>query len=366
MNAERLHAVVAAASEELDELSVVGNLNALLEGLQGLASQPNDATSQQHVSEARTALRNLQSAASNEWSAADRAVIEELGVAEAMGLSLVDRVEEVLSTNEMTPSVAVSELTPVVERVREVHDQLRSLDLALSFFGIGSDEPGGEAEIIFAIPREAVHEELAELGQELNYLARILGPFQELATGTRGPIQVESISSSLFGLELLAVPAFAYGVARAVNEILSVYKNVLEIREARQRLRESGVPDEALAGVEQHANQAIEDRNAALAAELVDELAVASLDEGRRNELIIELRLSLNAIANRLDRGYSIDVRAPSPDESPGGEGDEDQAQVESDPASAEFQRRIRDLAPRLRHEHPIGASILGLEEGEP
>jgi hypothetical protein len=126
----------------------------------------------------------------------------------------------------------------------------------------------------------------------------------------------------------------------------------------------SGVPEIALASVDEHANQAVAERNEALAEELVDGLPVAdSIDEGRKNELVIEIRMSLNAIANRIDRGYDIDVRAPKPPEEPAsGEGDADTPSPD-ELARVNYQRQIRELSPRLRAERPSGASILALPE---
>lgn len=366
MNTERLHAVARAIKNEFETMGLIANLDTLVAGLQGLANQPSDAASQQQISSARTELQRLAAAASNAWPSSDRQIAAELGLDRVLGTQLLDQIEVVLARNEITPSVAVAEITPVAEEVRNAHAQLTALVAALAFFNVGADEPAGDAEIIFTIPREAVHEDLQELGDEFKALWRILAPFQELVTGSRSGIPVESISSSAFGLELLAVPAFAYGVARAVNEILTVYKNVLEIREARQRLKESGVPDDALASIDEHANQAISQRNESLAHELVEELPVAAtINEGRRNELEIEIRLSLNAIANRIDKGYDIDVRAPAPaPDQADGEEEGSAQQEELDRLS--FQRKIRDLSPQLRSGHPAGASILALPEGPP
>ena len=75
--------------------------------------------------------------------------------------------------------------------------------------------------------------------------------------------------------------------------------------------------------------------------------------------------MSLNSIANRIDKGYDIDVRAPAPAPD---QPEEDEAgsapQEELDRLS--FQRKIRELSPQLRAEHPAGASILALPEGPP
>jgi len=364
MNAERLHAVAVLVKAELDTLGVLSSLDQLVAGLQGLANQPTDASAQQQISDARTGLQTLSTAASNDWASSDRQTAEELGLDVVIGERLLERVESVLARNEMTPAVAVGEITPIAEEVGSATAQLSALVTALEYFSIGADEPTGDAEIIFTIPRDAVHEELSELGEEFKELWRILAPFQELVTGSRSGISVESISSSAFGLELLAIPAFAYGVARAVNEILTVYKNVLEIREARQRLKESGVPDDALASVDEHANQAIAERNKDLAQELVEELPVAqTIDEGRRNELVIEIRLSLNAIANRIDKGYDIDVRAPEPPAVELGEDEEGDPPSPEELAQYAYQREIRQLSPQLRADRPTGASILALPE---
>jgi len=364
VNAERLHLVAQAIRTELQEMRTLPSIEQLLTGLQGLANQPSDAASQQQISEARTALRLLVNAPSNSWPVSDRQVAEDLGVADLMGEPLMERVEAVLSVNEMTPAVAAAEIEPIAEDLRQATMQLDALVGALDYFDISRDESAPEAEIIFTIPRSAVHQDLRELGDEFAELSRILAPFQEIVTGTRSGIPVESISSSAFGLELLAIPAFAYGVARAVNEILTVYKNILEIREARNRLKESGVPDDALAQVDDHANQAMQTRNDALASELLAELPVAeSLDEGRRNELVIELRLSLNAIANRIDKGYEIDVRAPEPEDAPEGEEEADPV-LDPELTPADFQRQIRVISPQLRAERVGGAAILELPEG--
>lgn len=351
--------------DEIDTLAITPSLDALLAGLQGLVNSPGDAASQQQLSDARTALQQLATAPSNIWPSSDRQLCEELGIDDLLGDQLLERIEGVLTRNEMTPAVAVAELTPMIEQVKNLHAQLNAMAAAFAHFGLGADEPRGDAEIVLTIPRDAVHEDLKELGDEFKELWLILAPFQELVTGSRSGIPVESISSSAFGLELLAVPAFAYGVARAVNEILSVYKNVLEIREARQRLKESGVPDGALAGVDDFANQAIATRNAELARELVDELPVAStIDEGRRNELVIDINLSLNALANRIDKGYDIDVRAPEPPPEPEDHADDEGPDLSEEGQRLEFQRQIRAISPSLRADRPIGASILALPEG--
>jgi hypothetical protein len=365
VNTERFRVIAGEVLDEMSSLQLLSNLESLVAGLDVLASQPSDAAAQARISEARTALQALENAPSNEWPASDRQVLDELSISDVLGDRLLASIEEILSRNEITPAVAASEIRPAFDRARSVNASLEAIVAAFNFFGIQPPRIGTDAEIVVAIPRDAVHEHLGELGREFEELWRIIAPFQELMTGSRGDVSVASISSSMFGLELLVIPAMAYGIARAVNEILSVYKNILDIRLARQQLRDSGVPDDALSAVDEHANSIMSTNNEALATTLVAELPVApSIDEGRKNELAIEIRLSLNAIANRIDKGYEIDIRAP---DEPTKDTDEAESSDETPLNSGEqlrFREELRDLSRRLRNFKVEGASILTLPEG--
>ncbi len=72
------------------------------------------------------------------------------------------------------------------------------------------------------------------------------------------------------------------------------------------------------------------------------------------------MEFSLNGFANRIDKGYDIDVRAPAPESDNGGESGEVPPEIAM---QHEYQRKIRELAPELRINHPRGASILELPE---
>jgi hypothetical protein len=101
-----------------------------------------------------------------------------------------------------------------------------------------------------------------------------------------------------------------------------------------------------------------------LANTLVEEHAAPTLDEGRRNELRIAITLSLNAIANRVDRSYHIDVRAGLPPEEDSGEDDE--AGPTEDPATVAAREAVLARQEGLRYMNLTGSPILELPEGSP
>ncbi len=107
-------------------------------------------------------------------------------------------------------------------------------------FDIEEEEPApGEFEIGFLIPRDAVGNELGELGEELVELKKeILGPIQELATGTRTDVTVSMISSSEFQVFLEVLPDVAAMLSQIVVELYQAYERIMSIREKLAGLRE--------------------------------------------------------------------------------------------------------------------------------
>src|SRR5207244_5321937 len=85
-------------------------------------------------------------------------------------------------------------------------------------------------------------------------------------------------------------------------------KALLEIRKSQAELRRQGVPQERLQGIEEYANSFMETGMDQLVGRIVETYCVTA-DEKRRNELSNGLRISLNKIANRIDRGYNIEIR---------------------------------------------------------
>jgi hypothetical protein len=101
----------------------------------------------------------------------------------------------------------------------------------------------------------------------------------------------------------------------------------------------------------------------------VDELAKTLVAEasdhlpaGRSFEFEIDVRRSLRQLANRIDEGYSIEVRAFVPPD----EQDQDAAEGEAPPnAEIETARAITDRQQRMRRMNLTGRRILELPEGD-
>lgn len=364
MNVDRLHSIAKAVSAEIQGIDLAGKMAALQSALTNQANSPQEPSYQQTVATSRQALVDvLAIAPSDSYTPTWRQAMEELGFDNLLGAELLGRIDEIFNRNQITTSVARDEITQLTTDLQELVNALQSMLESFAYFKISTEdlEPG-EAEVGVLIPRPAVKEELPELGEEFQELQKILSPFLELAEGSRPPLKVRTISSSDYTVYVAMAPGAALSLATALDRILDVYKKILDIRASHQQLADQGVPPEVLAPLKDHANKRMADETERLASEMVDASAAVA-DSGRANELKIEVRLSLNALANRIDHGYNLDVRAqPEPEPEPS---DEETESAAEGWANREALRRINNLAPNLAFVNRTGKPILSLPEGE-
>lgn len=342
--------------DDLQATGVVATMQQLRDALRNQVNAPQEPTYQQQVS---TALQQLAEARGHAFPPTWEQALEELGIQGLLGQQLVDAVREIFERNQITPSVALEEIQALTGRLEATVAALDQLLAALSHFRVGSEDlDAGEAEVGILIPRDVIDNELGQLGGEFVELQKLLRPFLEVATGSRPAVEVRAISSTDFGVFLDIAPEAAAFIAVAVERVVALYKTLLEVRTLRQGLRDQGVPDASLVGVDEHANEHMTTGIATAVDELVD--SKTGIESGRKNELKTELRWALNAFANRIDKGYNIDVRAGEPEQTDT-DADADGASVDE---LAKAFRLIADVSPGLRFINRSGDPILSLPEG--
>src|SRR5680860_624641 len=358
VNAERLHAIANELREELEEAETRTLLDQLAEGLNNLAESPKQPGPQKQVSEAREKLvAGLSKSRSNEVSPAEEQEIDEMGIGDLLGNSLGGQIEHILSANEITPSSAANGVAEIRDRVQGLWTSLNQMGSAMDFLKIGTEELSpGEFEISFLIPRAQVDNGLERLGNEFKELKKIVAPFSELADEGRAEVQVRAISSSEFQVFIESTPGSTLLFVGALRQILGLYKEIRDIRKSHQDL--SGkLPDEILKPMEDYVSDTMEPKIREIAEDVVSKAKLD--DQDRLNELTTELTKQLNALIERVDRGFDVNVRAGEiPEEV---EGDVEEEEV-VDRTTREAAEQIIEAQPGLEFMNVSGKPILHLE----
>ncbi len=151
------------------------------------------------------------------------------------------------------------------------------------------------------------------------------------------------------GMAQAAAAAFAY----AAERITLAYKNLLEAREIKARLQALEMPANHIEQFERLLNERMAHTVEQVSIE-VEQKFFRVDDDLRRQELKNAVRVSLRGLANRIDKGYNIDVRIGPPT-------DEQKADAETAAAI----RTIEAASVSLQFMRLGGEPILMLDEGE-
>lgn len=356
MNAERLHAICSVLKKEMDSQGIVNSIQTLTSLLGQVANNPQQT---QKLGQVLTQLyKKLENAQSDSFSPAWRQVLEEIGGSDLLGNNLANRLHEIMERNEITPSIAFEEVQDIAKSIQAFKTAVDNVVSGLKGIQIGAEElEPGECEIGVLIPREAVHSNMVEFGEELKELDFILGTFSEVASGKRQTFDIKTISSSDLMVFLYAIPPVAACIAHAAEKIITLYKTLLEIKKLKGDLKKQGLAEEEMEGITEHAASKMKCGIEELTAEIIEEYYKGT-DGGRKNELKNAVRIALNKLANRIDQGFNIEVRAEPLEVK-----DLEEEEQRGPDKNAKYLKTVVDAGKTLRFMKPEGDRLLRLPE---
>jgi len=363
MNAERLNLVAKGILGDIRISQSEVLIDQLKEHLLNQISNPTKAEYQKSVSSTLGKLtRSLEKAPSNDFAPTWIQAIEKFNASELLGEKLRQNLESIFARNKITPSAAHDEILEIAAQIKKLKKTLTQIVYGLTTLNIGEVQlDPNQCEIGIFIPREFIKNNLENFVNELFEIRRILDIFSEINTGSRPGFEIREISSSDLTIFLEALPAVGLMLAVTLERLIIVYQRILDIKIKRKELQALEVPGKSLRGIEDYANESMEKE--------IDKLAPALLDRflggdksgaGRKNELEIELKSSLRKIANRLDRGFNIEVRVETPIENEKEESSNESQEVPS------IIEEINSKSKILQFLKVGGTPILSLSESNP
>lgn len=357
MNAERLHALAYLLNDDLNRIELSGRLQGLIDSLQEMINQADENHQQMMAGALDAVYAALDESVVNTLSPAWIQLLKEMGCHEFLGPQLREKLVGCINQNQITPSLAQEKIRTWHSEIERLTGALSEITNALPQINIGREElEPGQCELGFLVPREVVNNNLSEYVKELRQFELIFRTFSEITTGKAEEFKVRTISSDLI-VYLEAMPAVAAAVAVALERMIAVYKELLEICKLRNELSAQQVSDEELKAIDTHINTKMDKAIETLTREIMAEYYQQS-SKTRKNELTHALRISLNKLANRIDRGYNIEVRVAELPQG-GGEGQENAEPSED----ARHFETIKKAAPNLQFMHADGEPVLSLSE---
>lgn len=343
MNVEKLYLVLRMFKSDYDELKIREKIRETLTLLSQARDSPNDPNISNKFKEKYPKLLDLlDDCESNDATPTELKLMEELGINNSIGIGLKGEIIDIISRNNITPSIAVTELEKLLNELDELYKTTDSLINSFAYFNLEFDVlKDNEYEIGLSIPETYMKSNLQAVTKEMQELDKALKTINEISADDTSSFEIKSISKSVFQISFVSVAATASFIAIALERITNIYKNILEIKVLKDKLAEKKVPKKLIAPLEEFIKERVKLEVDIIAENLVKEYYKKEND-GRKNELITSLKNALGYIAERINKGATFEVRGGKPKSPVSEEGIEETPEYKK--ALNEYNKRIKEV----------------------
>lgn len=314
MNLGRFHFAINFIVKEFDNFAIIQKLNTLQSALQNSISSPNEQNTKAFREAYSDLAKTLESCKTNDATPTEKKIFDEIGASQYIGIGLLKKISRIISDNNITPANAFEEIKILILRIDEFHNYINSINIVFKELKIEYYElKTNEAQIGIAIPPELINSNLEGLEKEAHEFNRVFKTFYEVVGERVESIKIRTLSSSDFELFLASIPIVAALLATAIERIVALYKNVLEIKKLRYELAKQKVPKKNIKPVEEYENSVVNQGLEDISKALIEENYKG--EEGRKNELRTGLKMALRILADRIDHGVLVEVKVGEPEE---------------------------------------------------
>ena len=314
MELSRFHAAIDQIANDYKKNEIEPKLASLVANLASLGANPGNPSVSQAFKDQLDTLRSTLSKSVLNIAEGDLLnTIVDHGLAPYVGNGLFDAIKTVLDENQLTPSLAATEIEKLrVETIKTLNGVL-TINTAFTEMGVEYWELDAEqTEMLINLPMDQESKTLEDLAKEAKDWHQICRAIAETFDPEVNRVTIRTVATGSILLYLAAVPPFIFGVAKCLKAVNQVLAEVIKMKALYKQLVESKVPDDVLKGFENHNSGKAKTDLEHLAHTLVEE-HYKGQDEGRKNELKNSLSISLQRLSQKLATGAKVSLRLAPP-----------------------------------------------------
>lgn len=328
------------------------NISALVEAvgaaIDSMQADPSGEGPRQMLTTALDKLRDLCEPQSPiEASESFRRTAQHAGLAAYQPEAIQHSVEALLSESPLVTSQVRQRINELRAGIKSAIVTIDSVADALEAVGVSTpDRLGNRCEVELHLPEEVFKSDLNELNEELKHWIRLFKALQEVSAGKTDQLPITGMSEGSLDVYVSLDPEGAKALLIVLAAVWYGLKERVRHKEARERLEEQEMPQEAIDIIAEKEKVIIENTFEQKAAEILQRFE-GQYQENRANELKTSLKNGMRHLAESLQVGSSVDVVPPQIDyEDESSEGEEEEVEESlGEGAIAE----IRQLRSELR-----------------
>jgi len=325
MHVGLFHGALESIKQEYEYNGIVELLSGLQISLKQSISQPTPESATAFKENYTEISRILSSCKSNYATPTRRMIYDEIKATPNIGVGLLTKIKNIISANQVVPanalteiSVLAQELTTFITSINNIIHEFESLEIEYEILEPGSFEGG------ISIPRDIISPSLDDLAKEFSNIDTFIKTIKEIVGDDPTSVGVKTITLSEWQVFIELIPEAAACGALAIERIVALYKNHLEIKKLKVEMEEKKLPEAVIKPMQEYIDTIVKEKLREISEEVVDE-HYAKDDPGRKNELKNKLTISLKYVAKRIDHGATFQIDAAPPKELKLEEGDENE-----------------------------------------
>lgn len=295
-------------------------------------------------------LQNLKKAfehsISNEYSPSNLKIFQTIGAGDYFGLTGYKKLEELLNKNSYNVQKTVADLQKFIQKradymtlIKSVSDSLKKLNIYPHFHSDNIYEIG------LLIPKELTNNKIINVTKELNRWDKVFKTLTELTTGSSDDTEINFVNNGSLEFFIDNGPHIAACLAFAVERIIALYKKIIEIRSAKEKLKELGVSIGEQREIEKQEKDILNKGIESIASDIVKTFAKKQIDAGRVNELKVAMKGHVTYIVKCIGGGMVIEINPPEISEPiEAKETDTDAEKIEAKKLKDEYDNTIKQI----------------------
>lgn len=339
MDTEKLLNIIADLDNEDDAPSINSLLQELVSNITG--GQPSEIVNIENK------IRNsFEKSKVNHYVPSNLEIVYYIGAEEFFGNEAYDMVKSILNNNSYNIQKTAKDLQDYIKKREKFVTTLKEIRDNLQFLNFESYYPEGDNyQLGLLLPEEYTHSKISTITKELNRWDKVIKTFKEVVGEPADDTEINFVSNGTLEFFINNSPTIGMVLAFAVERIVKVYKNIVEIRQTRDKLRTLGLPAGEQKTLEKQEKEHLSKELEKVSADLIKEFATKKIDTGRLNELKVAVKGHVVYIARCVDNGITIEINPPEIEEPKvPSEDDTDEVKADKKKAKIDYDKRLKQI----------------------
>ena len=308
MESSKLHNVIYDSVQEETAIKLTDKINALVAQI-----QQNQAP--QIESTIEDIKESLSFSVFNSYSVSNLKVLNEIKGEDFFGDNAFHKVKTILELNSYNTAKIVSELQDYVKSRNEFIATLTQIKSGFEKLEIPLHFTDEDYELGLLLPSKNEFNSIKGLSKELSKWDKSIKTYRELVGLGPEDTKITLVNNGSLEFFTENPEQVALCISFTLERLFKLYKNILEIRSAWKKLKDTGLPKTQEKAIKNHEKEVYDKEVDSIVADLIKKFADKKIEEGRLNELKISIKGHTNYFAKCIDDGLVIEITPPEVNE---------------------------------------------------